>query len=96
MNTLNVDPKTAAMVVAAAKKAGSAQALETGKLEGKSTGLILGLAAAGLIGVATVAFVVLQNKQSNDKKEAENQKDYTQFQESRAMLTPEQKRMVYV
>ncbi len=96
MNTLNVDPKTAAMVVVAAKKAGAAQALETGKLEGKSTGLTFGFAAAGLLGVAAVAFVVLQNKQSNDKKEADNQKQYTAALENRVMRIPEEQKRAYL
>jgi hypothetical protein len=96
VNTLNVDPKTAAMVVAAAKKAGTAQALEAGKLEGKSTGLTLGFAAAGLLGVAAVAFVVLQNKKTNDKKEAEKQKQYTQALESRVMRIPEEQKRAYL
>jgi Na+/glutamate symporter len=96
MNTLNVDPKTAAMVVAAAKKAGAAQALETGKLEGKSTGLTFGFVTAGLLGVAAVAFVVLQNKQSTDKKEVEEQKQYTAALEHRVMQIPEQQKRAYL
>ena len=62
-----VDPKAAAMMVAAAQKAAVAQVPSAGTLEGGDSGAFIAIAALSLAGIAAFGFVAIQKRQSQDQ-----------------------------